>query len=147
MDSKVVRGDSKRDEKSKVFDIEKGKVDLSLMKVTDIPTVRRLLPPKPAKIEEETYLLNTKRILMKTAKEYVEKNCNKKGEVKVSNISKTEEKGIKEIEDEIKNGNRVVFNSDKTGVLTYDSVNNYMAALDVRREETAHTRCTNLGDS
>ena len=89
----------------KTFDIVKGKVDLSLMKVTDIPTVRRLLPPKPAKIQEETYLLNTKRLLMKTAKEYVEKNCNKKGEVKVKNISKAQEKGMKEIEDEIKKGN------------------------------------------
>jgi hypothetical protein len=67
---------------------------------------------------------------MKTAKEYIEGNCNKKGEVKVKNISKEQEEGLKEIEDEIKNGDRVVFTSDKTGVLTYDSMNNYLAALD-----------------
>ena len=81
-------------EEPKIFDMERGTINLSLMKVTDIPTVRRLLPPKPAKIDQETYLLNTKRLLMNTTKEYIEKNCNKKGEVKMKNISKIEEEGL-----------------------------------------------------
>ena len=91
-----------------VFEIDKGTVNLNLLKVTDIPTVRRLLPPKPAKIEQETYLLNTKRMLMNTAREYIENKCDKKGEVKTKNISKIQEAGLKEIESEIKKGNSVI---------------------------------------
>jgi hypothetical protein len=117
-------------EAMEVFNIEKGKLNYNHVKVTEIPTVRRLHPPKPAKIEEETFLLNTKRLLLNTAKEDIDNNCNKKGEPKAKNISAEETEGLREIQEKIKEGSVVVFTTDKSGKFAIDSHENYMEALE-----------------
>ena len=100
-----------------MFDIDEGKVNYNNMKVTDIPTVRRLNPPKAANIEVESYFLNTKRLLLNTVREYMDEKCDKKGHIKMKNISKTEEEGIKEVENELKNGKVVFTSSTKLQIL------------------------------
>ena len=65
------------------------------MRATALPTVQRLIMPKPAKMREETLFARVKDKLKETVTEYVQSECNDKGWPK-SNLSEIEKTGLKE---------------------------------------------------
>ena len=79
------------------------------IRVTDIPTVQRLFPPKPATIRREIIMQNIKDKMMMNTKEYLENKCNEKGWIKHKNINRIESKGLTDIGQRIKHKEVVVF--------------------------------------
>ena len=113
-----------------VLDYENKTADYANIRATDIPTVQRLFPPKPASMRREIVMQNMKDKMLMEVKRYKEKNCNSKGWIKEKNLSKQEEMGLLEVTEKIRNKEMVVFTSDKTGVFTADTVQNYGRALE-----------------
>ena len=69
--------------------------------------------------------------------EYKEKNCDQKGIINKSNISRSVANGIKTIKQRVKEKEIVVFAADKTGEFCVDTAANY---LDVLKEHTEKDR-------
>ena len=99
------------------------------LRATDIPTVSRLHPPKPASIKKEKIMDNIKEKLLDTVFEYKKEHCDNKGRVKDQNITSDELKAIKEIKEKIKDKEMVVFTTDKSGRFSVDTPTNYEEAL------------------
>ena len=72
---------------------------------------------------------NIKDKMLNAVKDYKEKHCNNKGVIKMKNISKSEEEGLEILRNRIKDKEVVVFESDKTGHFTADTVENYERSL------------------
>ena len=83
-------------EDKNIFDTLQGSINFQKRYVTDLPTCRRLVPPKPLPTEQAIILENMKNRISEATKNYL-KNCDKKGIPLVKNISKLEEEGLKEI--------------------------------------------------
>ena len=101
----------------------------SNLKATDIPTVQRLHEPKHGTVKQEIVMENTKQKLMACAQMYRDKHCNRKGVLKVDNLSDDERNGLKMIKKEIKDKKVVVFTTDKSGKFTVDTPENYNIAI------------------
>ena len=117
------------DDPFKVLDFENKTADYANVKATDIPTCQRIFPPKPASLRRETIMQNIKDKMLNKVQEYKEKHCNDKGWVKTKNIRKEEDEGLVKVRERIKGKEIVVFESDKTGHFTADSVQNYEESL------------------
>ena len=87
----------------KVIDLENKVADYANVKVTDIPTVQRLFPPKPATLRREVIMQNIKDKMLRKVEEFKASKCNDKGWIKDKNISKNESDGLKEVGEKIKN--------------------------------------------
>ena len=109
------RNNSTRVIELKPFDIESKVADYANIRVTDIPTVQRLYPPKPATIRKEVIMQNVKDKMLNKIREYKEQYCNDKGHIKKSNIDKIECKGLKEVTERVNQKDIIVFSTDKTG--------------------------------
>ena len=122
-----------RDEQNEKGKYIKEAIDKSLnyaaMRATDIPTVARLCPPAPSTIKKEKVLEAVKDRLLDTVSKYQNQYCNKSGKIKNQNISKSEENTIKEVKENIKNKDIVVFTTDKSGRFTVDTPKNYTEAV------------------
>ena len=94
-----------------------------------IPTVARLIPPKPATIKKERVLNNLKDRLMETVGEYQKKHCDKNGKIKRQNITRTEEKAMQEVKESIKKKEIVIFTTDKSSRFSVDTPENYEEAI------------------
>ena len=104
-------------------------INYASMRATEIPTVQRLYLPNPGTIEEEVVMENIKMKMINTAREYKKKYCDEKGYIKNHNLSKEETEGLEEVKEKIKNGEIVVFATDKSGRLSIDTPNNYTEAV------------------
>ena len=116
------------DKKPEVYDAKEKKLDYANLRATDIPTVQRLFPPKPASLRRETIMQNIKDKMLNKVKEYKENKCNEKGCIKNQNVSKQQADGLKEVKEN--NDEYIVFTTDKSGHFTVDSPQNYEKAMD-----------------
>ena len=110
-------------------EITPGSINYAGMRATEIPTVQRLYTPNPGTVEEEVIMENIKMKMINTAREYMKEYCDEKGNIKNNNLSKEEAEGLKEIKDKIKNGDIVVFATDKSGRFSVDTPENYIEAV------------------
>ena len=99
------------------------------LRATDIPTVSRIFPPKPASVKIEKVIDNIKVKLLETVAEYSEKHCDSKGKIKEQNITREEEKALKNLKKDIKEKKIIVSTTDKSGRFCVDSPENYMEAV------------------
>ena len=99
------------------------------VKATELPTLQRIYAPKHADIRKEKAMDNIKEKLLSKVSEYKDKYCDDKGNIKNHNLSRTEQKAIKEIKKEIKEGKIVVSTTDKSGRFSVDTPENYEAAV------------------
>ena len=67
--------------------------------------------------------------LMVVVNEYVNDNCDKSGRVKESNISVSQEKSLKELKSRIAEEKLVIYETDKTGNLVVDTLENVEAKM------------------
>ena len=119
--------------KNEVYDIEKRAADYANVRATDLPTVQRFSPPKPARMNQEIAMQSLKEKLLRRTIQFKEEKCNQNGWLNEKNVSKNVVNGFKEIREKVKAGEMVVFQSDKSSQLTADTVNNN------REDLEAHT--------
>ena len=116
--------------KNEVYDIEKRTADYANVRATDRPTVQRLFPPKPARMNQEIAMQSLKEKLLRRTIQFKEEKCNQNGWLNEKNVSKNVVNGLKETREKVKAGEMVVFQSDKSSQLTADTVDNNMQALE-----------------
>ena len=85
--------------------------------------------PKKIKFEAEKQMSVIKKKMMESVEEYKEKHCDKNGYPE-SNFSKQEWAGVKEIKEKTKNKECFVKQTDKSGKLTIDTVENYSSFIE-----------------
>ena len=112
-----------------VFCMKEKVANYSNLRVTELPTVQRLYPPKSSTINKEVSMLSLKDKILRKVSDYKEKKCNDKGWIRNGNISKEQASGLKQIKERMKNKEVVVFSSDKSSKLTVDTVENYTKAI------------------
>ena len=99
------------------------------LRATDIPTVQRLYPPKPATLRKEKVMDNIKEKLMETVREYKNENCDRRGNFKHHNLNNSDTEALKELKKEVRDKNIVVFSTDKSGKFAVDTPGNYREAV------------------
>ena len=67
--------------------------------------------------------------LLETVYTYQSKYCDKNGKIKNQNITKSEERALKEVKENIKKKDIVVFTTDKSGRFAVDTPQNYEEAV------------------
>ena len=128
-----------------------GSINFSKRYITDIPTCRRLNPPRTLPADQAVTLENMKSRINEATRRYLE-TCDKKGFPKTKNISEEEEKGIKGMKEDKEN---VFLCTDKSGKLAAQKRLLYVEAMQphlgddqlltwgeqctVERKMTAHT--------
>ena len=119
-----------KQEEKNIYDKTEGSINFRKRYVTDIPTCRRLAPPKSLPVDQAIILENMKNRIAEATKQYL-KNCDKKGIPLVKNISKMEEDGIKEIKSDKENA---FLNTDKSGWLAAQRRDFYVEGMAVHLE-------------
>ena len=104
-------------------------LNYSNLRATEIPTVPRLIEPEKGTLKQEIVMETTKQKLLNTLHTYMATNCDKKGEIKESNLEPQEKKQLKEIKKDIKEKKIVIFTTDKSGKFSVDSPANYEKAV------------------
>ena len=74
---------------------------------------------------EEIRRVFVKEELLKTVDKFMEEKCDKNGRLKEANFSKKEEKTLKSLKKRISDEELAVYESDKTGKLVVDTLENY----------------------
>ena len=79
-----------------VFDPESSSMDFSKRRVTDMPTNKRIMVPKPTSTKEVTVFANISNRVLKATDEYIAEKCDDKGNLKVSvlNLMKKKERKV-----------------------------------------------------
>ena len=103
------------------------KIDMTKMRITDLPTCPEVILPEPRPNDQESQLEAFKTEVMNITKEYIKEKCDDKGNLKEKNLSKQETKGLKQLKERIKNGDKVVC-SDKSGKLCLLTEEEYIAS-------------------
>ena len=148
-------------EASKLYNRETGSVTMSNVRVTDLPTVTRLFPPRPAGGGNEIKIQEPASLAKEAFTQYRGKFCDKDGNLKESNLSKVQLAGKKRLMKRVKDKEIIVATTDKSGkyVLTTPEIYKYAAYKhtekdievgweDVKSTETFLTRHTiQLADS
>ena len=121
-------------------------INMSFLRPTDIPNKHTTLP-RPLKANKELKLQQVKQELLEASSKYVTET-NKNNKVNKTdnydiNLSKTEVKGLKSLQ---KNKDVVTFTTDKTGMFTADTIDNYKEASEIHTQndtiitETEHLK-------
>ena len=82
-------------------------IDLSNIRATELKYNTRVYPPKAAEHKLETNLQQTKSALEEVFAKYTNENCDKKGELKNSNVTINIKEGIEELKKKVKEGDGV----------------------------------------
>ena len=104
-----------------VYDYENETFDFAKLRVTDMPTCRRRLPPPPVPVGQTIVLSNIKQKIVEETKSYIKEKCDKKGFPKQQNVSKEVSQGLKSWKKQIQEGEVVATATDKSGDLAFNS--------------------------
>ena len=114
-----------------VFDRAAGRVDLSKLRVTDIPTNTRVFEPRAASGPEEVKIQLQKNEVLETCREYVKRECFETGKVKNTNLTSQQIIGKKKLKRRVKQNEIVIFLTDKSGKLAICTPETYQEAAKV----------------
>ena len=125
------------------YNIDDNTMDMRNLRPTDLPFNRNVFLPEPLKTDKESEMMDLKRKLIGTTKEYIEEN-KKKRTPTYPNMSVREKEGLKRLKqrDEV-----VIFQTDKSGRFAADSKENYSRASephimnDTTITEEEHVKC------
>ena len=84
-----------------VSDTERGSMDFSKQRVTDLKTCRRINIPDPRNAETETILANMKGKISAAAMKYIKEKCDERGNIKERNITSEEAAGLRSLKKRI----------------------------------------------
>ena len=113
-----------------IYDHNNKTLDLAKKRPTAFKTVPSYKIPEPGKGKDEEYLQIVRSEVLSTAIEYLDKNTDDKGNLKTSNLTQDQNKGIQDLKKLINDKKAVVTITDKSGKLTVDSVKNYEVAME-----------------
>ena len=122
--------DREESDPTETLDLENKSVDYSKLRATNLPTCTRLKVPKPGSVREEAVMSGLKEKLMDEIRNYVKEECNEKGWPE-SNLTQSEQAGLRELREKIDKKEIVVFKTDKSGKLAVDTPENYSEAITV----------------
>ena len=117
-------------EDSTVYDTNKNKLEFRKQRVTELPTCRRIHLPEYEDERFEIHLKILKEEMMDEVKEYIANKCDNKGNIKKTNLTKTEERGLKECLKQNKNEEHVYYMTDKSRTMSVDTPENYIKAME-----------------
>ena len=103
-----------------VFDDEKKTLDLRKMRATDLPFCSNVVMPKPLTFDDERKLQNLKHELNTVVLKYKCKS------IKWKNIKTNQEVGLKSLVERRNKKELVMFQTDKSGKMSVDTVDNYI---------------------
>ena len=128
-DQEIFEEKQKENESRKTYDEELGRINLSNYRVTDMPSVTRVFPPRPANSNQEMKIQEQCNLAREAFDEYVGKNCDENGNLKKNNLSVSQIIGKKRLRRKVKNGILVVTTTDKNGkfVVTTPEIYRYAA--------------------
>ena len=107
-----------------------GKIDMSTIRATDIPTNKDLYMPGPAKLRKEIEIQTTRLDRLETVDKYIKEYCDSDGIMKGSQVlTDQEEKGRKEILEGVKTKDWLVYTSDKSGRIVLDTKENFIDGM------------------
>ena len=107
-----------------VFNPREGVYDSRKRRVTDLKECARVTLPKPLTDDEESKLEVRKRFQKEVFEKYRRENTNKYGEQK-SNLTKTEQKGLKSLKKRIENEEILVMKTDKSSKFVVTTPEDY----------------------
>ena len=119
---------------TRVWDGETKELDYSKIRVTQIPTNRRVIPPKPLTRSSKTKELDLqfmKARLLDETRKHLKTEYDDKGRPKENNITPLEVKGLKAAKDLTENGDVIIRPTDKTGKHSIDTHQNYVDKMQV----------------
>ena len=96
-----------------VYDPLEKKYDAKRRRATDLQECARITLPKPLGADEEANLEIRKKSQQEIFKKYIDKNTDKNGKLK-SNLSKSEEVGLKSLKKRIKTREIIIMKTDKS---------------------------------
>ncbi len=97
--------------------------------MSDIPTCRRIHLPAPLEENIEIRVRATKQKMMNVVTDYIHKDCDSKGNIKKSNMTRDEIRGLNECSEKGKSREQVYYMTDKSKMLSADSPSNYITAM------------------
>ena len=116
-------------EEYNTYNSEKKVLDFSKLKVTELPTCRRITLPGCEDESLELQLRITKEKMMNVVKEYKLKYCDGKGNIKDGNLTRQQKDGLKECKDMNKTDKQVYYMTDKSRMMSVDTPGNYVDAM------------------
>ena len=81
-------------------------------------------------IKKELEIQSQRQNHIDTVKDYIRKNCDRKGEIKDGeNLTASEKEGKRQIEEGIMNKGWILYKTDKSGRMCLDTVTNYIECM------------------
>ena len=119
---------------TRVWDSNAKELNYSKIRVTQLPTNRRVVAPKPltgSGRNKEVQLQFLKARLLDETKKHLKKEYDEHGRTKESNITPEEAKGLKAARDITEDGSVIIRPTDKTSKHSIDSSANYARKMEV----------------
>ena len=118
------------EENNKLYDDRTKSLDFRNLKPTDFKNNKRIVIPDANDDPEEIRRNNLKSELRKVAIKYKEEHCDKFGNLIDNNLTKTQLKTIKNLKQRIKDEGLTCGETDKTGKMTLDTLENTIKKMD-----------------
>ena len=113
-------------EARETYDPDRGKLNMTKKRATDIRTNQRIIMPLPRPTKEECDLEVRTGKLLDRYKMFMKQNCTEKGEQLESNMTKSEKLGMKMLQERIKENEIVIKETDKSHKFCVSSWQNYI---------------------
>ena len=115
-ESQQTREEAEEEERmeTEIYNKQDGTLKLYNMRVTDLPTNKEVFLPDERSNDVEVGLQGLSVELLEVARNYIKNNVDKNGNVKEGNLTKTQEAGLKDLENLVKE-NHIVTKTDKSG--------------------------------
>ena len=108
-----------------IFNAKERSFDNRRRRATDLKQCSRVTLPKPLSTDQESKIEVRKRIQKEIYEKYRKQNTNQKGEQK-TNLTKTERKGLKSLQERINKEEIVVMKTDKSGKFVITTPEEYL---------------------
>ena len=106
-------------------------LDFSVIRPTEFKNIKRVYMSENDDDKEVARRQFLKEELLKVAENYVKSNCQRDGKLKNSNLSKSQEKTLRNLQNRMKSENICVYETDKTSKFVVDSVENLKNKMEI----------------
>ena len=113
-----------RPERDQLFNPVTNTFNFRDMRGTDVPFNRRIKLPPAVNITLESKMRSLSEKLKDATKEYIDRTSNKQ-----TNLSHNQTKGLKSLRNKISSGDIVIYQTDKSGRFSVDTIENYKEAV------------------
>ena len=124
------RENENAEDTTKIYDIDKKKLDMSEMRATSLPTADRVFLPGPARDGRmEVIIQLTKEEMMQDVRTYRTLHCQEDGSQKETCLPAGSARGLVSLQGRSREGEICIYKTDKSDRLCCDTVDNYDAAM------------------